>query len=211
LIKKVSANTTLGRLAVKKNPDLSSDSASSSPPTATDRFRDQLGSRQSSGSDGDSEKLLWQGNYCPQALAGPASLATLISVGMIVATLIYEIPGWPISAGVIVLLWVGVVGTYLVRRASIQYELTCQRFIHQSGLIRRRTDRIEVIDIEDVSFVQGPVERIMGIGTIEITSTDRSHPHLTMPGIANVRVVAGQIDDVRRRERKRRSVHIQTM
>jgi len=196
---------------VKNNPDLSSDSGSSPPSTASDRFRDQLGSRQSLGPDGDNEKPLWHGNYAPQALAGPASLAILISVGMIVATLIYGIPVWTITAGVIVLLWVGVVGTYLVRRASIQYELTSQRFIHQSGLIRRRTDRIEVIDIDDVSVVQGPVERILGIGTIEITSTDRSHPHLTMPGIANVRVVAGQIDDVRRRERRRRSVHIQTM
>jgi hypothetical protein len=32
-----------------------------------------------------------------------------------------------------------------------------------------------------------------------------------MPGIANVKEVAGLIDDVRRRERKRRSLHIQTI
>ena len=78
-------------------------------------------------------------------------------------------------------------------------------------MLARRTERIEVIDIEDVSFHQGPVQRMLGIGTIELTSTDRSHPQLIMPGIAQVKTVAGLIDDVRRRERQRRSLHIRSM
>lgn len=198
-------------MAVQKNSEPPVDPEVSASPAARDRFRDQLGSRQNPAGDGETETSLWHGNYSPKALMGPSVLAAIVSISLLTVTVIYAVPSWLISLGLIAVLWVAVAGTYLVRRASIHYELTNQRFMHQSGLVRRRTDRIEVIDIDDVSFVQGPVERLLGIGTIEITSSDRSHPLLVMPGIPDVRQVAGMIDDVRRRERKRRSVHIQTM
>jgi len=71
--------------------------------------------------------------------------------------------------------------------------------------------RIEVIDIDDVSYTQGPVERIFGVGTIQLTSSDRSHPTLSMIGIGEVTEVAGLLDDIRRAERRRRSLHIESI
>jgi membrane protein YdbS with pleckstrin-like domain len=93
----------------------------------------------------------------------------------------------------------------------VHYELTSQRFIHQTGILTRATDRIEVIDIDDVSFTQGPVQRMLGVGRITVTSSDRSHPLLHMIGIGDVKSVAGLIDDVRRKERRRRSLHIEAI
>lgn len=175
----------------------------------SDRFRGSQGS--GSSPDLDVEMSLWEGNYSSRAVAGPAVGALLLTVSLGVVTAFYDVPDWRISASLSALAWAWVTVIYLIRRLSIRYELTSQRFIHQSGLLSRRTDRIEVIDIDDVSFLQGPVERLLGIGTINVSSTDRTHPQLNMPGIADVKRVAGMIDDVRRRERRRRSVHIQSM
>jgi len=73
----------------------------------------------------------------------------------------------------------------------------------------RTTDRIEVIDIDDVTYRQGIVERALGVGTILLESSDRTHPTLILSGIDDVQRVAGLIDDVRRKERRRRGIHIE--
>jgi len=145
------------------------------------------------------------------AMLGYAVALLVASIALIVVSAIYGVPTIPISLIIVGVAWL-ILGTiYSARRFGIHYELTSQRFIHQTGLLARRTDRIEVIDIDDVSFYQGPVQRMLGIGTIDIVSSDRSHPVVKMPGIADVKRVAGMIDDVRRKERKSRSLHIQTM
>ena len=139
---------------------------------------------------------------------GIVVLSIAIVVGAVLAA--DSVPWW-VALAILLVLWVVVAGVYAARRLGMHYELTTQRFVHQSGILSRRTDRIEVIDIDDVSFVQGPVQRLTGVGTIRISSSDRSHPELSMPGIANVREVAGLIDDIRRKERRRRSLHIESI
>ena len=94
---------------------------------------------------------------------------------------------------------------------SVHYQLTTQRFIHKSGILKRVTDRIEVIDIDDVTYEQGIVQRMLGVGKIRITSSDRSHPELVLSGINDVATIADLIDDTRRAERRRRGVHIETI
>ena len=74
---------------------------------------------------------------------------------------------------------------------------------------RRQIGTFEVIDIDDVTFRQGMIERMLGVGTIQLDSSDRTHPRLVLAGIDNVKVVSGMIDDVRRKERRRRSIHIE--
>ena len=68
------------------------------------------------------------------------------------------------------------------------------------------SDRIEVMDMHDVGLNQGPIERIFSVGTIVLTRSDRTHPVLSMIGIAGVGQIAGLIDDIRRKERRRRSL-----
>jgi membrane protein YdbS with pleckstrin-like domain len=179
-----------------------------------ERFRDTLQANR--GAKDASEEDLWQGGYSPKAMIGHWLGAALISVLLLVA--IFLIPGmmfnfiaWAVLAGILALLWGGLGVWLLIRRLDVHYQLTSQRFIHKSGVLRRRSDRIEVIDIDDVTFEQGLVERFVGVGTIKITSSDRSHPELKMYGIDGVQKVADIIDNVRREERRRRGVHIESI
>lgn len=170
---------------------------------------DEMRARQAS--DDEVERSLWEGGYSGKAMLGTWVGCGAISIAILAAAIAWE--SLPFTWGLIgvAVLWLVAAGTYAWRRLGIAYELTTQRFIHQSGVLSRRTDRIEVIDIDDVTYRQGPVQRILGVGEIIIESSDRSHPELRMLGIDNVRKVADLIDDVRRKERRRRSLHIEAV
>ncbi len=186
------------------------------PPTqnAADKFREQIQNTQEMVDDYEPEEELWNGGYSAKAMVGTWLLIAILSVATLILPHLVQIFGFLTflpSLGVIFLVWVVGAVVYGWRRFGVHYELTSQRFIHQTGILTRDTDRIEVIDIDDVSFTQGPVQRMFGVGRITVTSSDRSHPLLHMIGIADVKSVAGLIDDVRRKERRRRSLHIEAI
>ena len=52
---------------------------------------------------------------------------------------------------------------------------------------------------------------MFGVGSIKISSSDRSHPELVLLGIEDVKNIADTIDDVRRKERRRRGLHIESI
>ncbi|MEZ6135528.1 MAG: PH domain-containing protein [Pirellulaceae bacterium] len=160
------------------------------------------------------ERSLWKGGYSPKAMYGTwvisavVTIAILVGVGLLAKE---QRTVWMIAGAVILVWWCIAIGSYIYRRLGVHYELTTQRFIHQVGVLVRRTDRIEVIDIDDVSYTQGIVQRMLGVGTIRITGSDRTHPELVMYGIDKVPEIASLIDDVRREERRRRSLHIESI
>jgi hypothetical protein len=92
---------------------------------------------------------------------------------------------------------------------SVEYRLSSHRFVHKKGILRRKIDRIEVIDMDDIAFQQSLLQRMMGVGDITILSSDISDPKLVLKGIDNVVEVAGKLDTARRKERVRRGVHIE--
>jgi uncharacterized membrane protein YdbT with pleckstrin-like domain len=152
------------------------------------------------------EEDLWSGGYSGKAMVGNWILGGIITIGLIAGMFVNPIIGLAIP-----LLWICLLGLLGFRKFNVHYELTTQRFIHKTGILKRATDRIEVIDIDDVTFVQGIVERMLGVGTIKISSSDRSHPELTMLGIDQVSDIADMIDDIRRKERRKRGLHIEAI
>lgn len=180
---------------------------------ARDRFN--AAAAEKMGADrGAVERSLWKGGYSPRAMYGTWFTAILLTIAAIVLVALFgaEIPNvWLWTGSAILIGWCCVIFLYLSRRWGVHYELTTQRFVHQRGILVRHTDRIEVIDIDDVSYTQGIIQRMLGVGAITITSSDRSHPVLVLYGIDRVPEIAGLLDDVRREERRRRSLHIESI
>lgn len=158
----------------------------------------------------DEETKLWEGGYSGKAMVGSWFLALLATIGLGTAIAFWPEGTW-ILVGLIGAIWLFLILVLAVRKLAIHYELTTQRFIHQSGILTRTSDRIEVIDIDDVTFQQGVVERMFNVGSIKLSSSDRTHPELHLIGIDQVKVVADTIDDARRKERRRRGVHIENI
>lgn len=186
---------------------------SSAPPPPSDASpgeRMRAASRR--GGDSDHEETLWEGSYSPQTMVGPFILAGLVAAGSVVAAVFFpDLTTILVLLAANVLLWLAIYLRYLYVRVSIRYRLTTQRFIHESGILRRVTDRIEVIDMDDITYEQGPIERLLGIGTIKVTSSDRTHPEIILRGIDDVKNIATIMDEVRREERRRRGLHIETV
>jgi membrane protein YdbS with pleckstrin-like domain len=179
-------------------------------PTVRDQFRQSAADRQS---NGEPETAQWEGTYSIRAMFGLWVTAGILTIfGIIVALITIATGfGWLIAIGLIVAMWVGLFLWLWYQQFSVYYELTSQRLIHQKGLLWRTSDRIELIDVDDVTFIQGPIERILDVGTIHISSSDRTHPEIELPGIENVKRIAGKIDDLRREERRRRGLHIENV
>lgn len=183
------------------------------PPTGTtdtrERFQQAAAAKQ--GDDLHEEHDVWEGSYSPKAMVGWWIAAGVLTIAAVVLGVIFLGPHliW-VMLGILVV-WALLVARYLFRRFGVHYYLTSQRFIHETGILWRRTDRIELIDIDDVTFRQGPIERMFNVGTIHLSSSDKTHPEMDLPGIEGVKSVADQIDDLRRRERRRRGLHIEAV
>jgi len=163
------------------------------------------------GNDDEEEEVsLWKGGYSAKAMIGTWVWTAIASVLLIVATVFFP-AGWLVMIPLILLGWIFAGCMLAYRKLGVYYELTTQRFIHKSGILKRTSDRLEVIDIDDVTYAQGLIQRMVNVGTIRISSSDRTHPELVLIGIQDVRVVADTIDDVRRKERRRRGLHIESV
>jgi membrane protein YdbS with pleckstrin-like domain len=163
------------------------------------------------------EQNLWSGAFVAKAMFAWWIACALLSVGLVVVGLFSNTllgdaaPAstiWSVIGGLIALAWVWSTLLCIYRKISVNYELTTQRLIHRHGILIRTTDRIELIEVDDVSFTQGLIERMLNVGKIRVTSSDRSHPVLFMLGIEDVAKVSNQIDDARRTERRRRALMI---
>ncbi len=161
----------------------------------------------------ESEVELWSGAFSSKSMVGSwimgaaVSLLIVISILLIKDLRINEMV-WMFGIGVIVLLWLALAGVAIYRKLAERYELSTQRLKHREGILFRTQNRMELIDIDDVLFRQGPVQALLNVGDIIIDSSDKSHPQLVLRGIDRVAQVVDLIDDARRKERRRRGLHV---
>ncbi|MCA9174158.1 MAG: PH domain-containing protein [Planctomycetales bacterium] len=166
--------------------------------------------------DDEPEVLLWKGGYSGRAMYGSWMVALLFS-SIVAAVCLGVLNKLPLPQRLLLFVlisstvWISLGLLLMYRKLSVRYELTTQRFVHKAGILVRRTDRIELLDVDDVTFLQSIIQRLFGVGTIRIESSDRTHPQLDLIGIADVENVYNTIDDARRRERRRRGLHIENI
>jgi hypothetical protein len=156
------------------------------------------------------EEELWRGGYSSKAMVGAWAICAAISAVLLAAGIFFRLGSyWLILVLVMLLPWLYYLAVLGYRRMSVHYLLTTQRLIHERGILRRVQNRIELLDIDDIAFEQKLLERLVGVGTIRIVSSDRTDPTISLPGIDGVQQVAGVLDNARLAERRRRGVHIE--
>lgn len=163
--------------------------------------------------DDDQEAVLWEGQFSKLAMIGAWIGAGGFTVAAVVVGAVAGFDGrqWGIAVGVVVAVWIALFLRLLYLQYTTHYSLTTQRFVHERGLLWRQVDRIETIDIDDVSVSQGPVERMLGVGTVRVMSSDKTSPQFSLVGIEDARRVATIIDEARRNERRKRGLHIESV
>jgi len=201
------------QLDISAGPSASQEDTAQQPPAGTPAERLLAAARHTGDAEDDREEELWEGGYSPRAMAANWVFSGALTLVLLVVWVwkVRNSTAWLALVAGLLLLWIGQLLVLVYRRMSVHYELTTQRLVHQRGILRRVTDRIELIDVDDITFEQGLIDRLTGVGTIRVISSDRTHPELLLRGIENVREVAAVIDDARRAERRRRGLHIEAI
>jgi membrane protein YdbS with pleckstrin-like domain len=162
-----------------------------------------------SGSPGAKEEVLWEGGVSPRLLARetPGILWAVALTPIAILVLPYALDlarglGRQVRVAIaenlsaIRLVVIGaVLLVSLLRLARVvlrylqlkttRYRLTNQRLTIESGLVSKRVDDVDLRSVQDVALAQSPLERILGVGRLEIVSSDPTRPRLTLTGIAD--------------------------
>jgi len=70
-----------------------------------------------------------------------------------------------------------------VKTKTVRYRISNYRVDFEQGLIGRTIDTLEIWHVEDVRFYQSILDRILGVGTITVISTDDTTPQLILRGL----------------------------
>ena len=108
----------------------------------------------------------------------------------------------PIAVGLLLLLGVW------YKTASTRYRLTTQRLFMQTGLIAKKLEEVELFRVKDVTVSQGFIQRLLGVGSVVVLSTDDTTPRLELAGIPNPVEVKEQIRGAFRAARQREGMRM---
>lgn len=73
------------------------------------------------------------------------------------------------------------------------YTLTDQRLKFTRGVFSKTTEDLELYRVRDTKFEQGVLERMVGLGAIELHTTDETSPLIRLPYIADAEAVREKI------------------
>lgn len=115
------------------------------------------------------------------------TLVGIVLVGApIVAAAVDRTLPWYVSAALVAAALVGPCRIYLLYK-STRYKISNYRVDFERGLLSTRIDSLELWRIDDIAFRQGLVQRLVGVGSIELTSDDKTNPKLVLSSLPNAR------------------------
>jgi membrane protein YdbS with pleckstrin-like domain len=139
------------------------------------------------------ETTLWEDGYSPRAMIGFWILLVITLIVVLVCDLSFQTAAWPWLLPLFLIPAAMLSSRQAYCYYFIRYQLTDQRLITRAGCLVQVTDRVELADVGDVFVKRSPLQSFLNYGTIEIETTDRSHPVLALPGVRNAREVADRI------------------
>ncbi len=113
-------------------------------------------------------------------------------------------------AGVFVISGLVVVGKVIFIVISHRYRLTSQRLFIERGILSRTIDQTELIRVDDVRIYKSMLDRIFGLGTVAILSTDTSDREVVIEGIPEADKLAESIRG-RMRAMRRKSLFVENL
>jgi membrane protein YdbS with pleckstrin-like domain len=152
------------------------------------------------------EQTLWEANPSGLLLLGQAvGVALVVLVLVVLAAFVFPVlsdvgrstwfdasKAWSVLAvvlGAYVLLRGIRIALHAARLRSTRYRLTNQRLVVETGLVTRTLLEVDLRSVDDLVFRQGLMERLLGIGTISVVSSDHNAPRLGLLGVKDPRAI----------------------
>lgn len=79
------------------------------------------------------------------------------------------------------------------RLKSMRYRITTRRIVIEQGIISRRVDNTELYRVKDHTYHRTIGDFFTGCGTIQLDSSDVTHPQLILRGLPNSRALYSKL------------------
>ncbi|MEN0020847.1 MAG: PH domain-containing protein, partial [Planctomycetota bacterium] len=94
----------------------------------------------------------------------------------------------------------------ILKTANTKFNLSSQRLQLEQGVFSKSLEEIELYRIKDTELTRSFVQRILGLGTVVVLSSDTTMPRMEIPSIKGPQDLRDQIRDNVELVRKRRGV-----
>jgi uncharacterized membrane protein YdbT with pleckstrin-like domain len=141
----------------------------------------------------DDEAVYFDGRPFLGGKPGQVISVTVLGILFLLGPLVYHIVAHRSAPGIawIVLCAIGVLLllTPIVLTQQIRYRISNYRIDYERGFLSKDISTLELWHVEDLSFHQTIIDRLVGIGTIRVMSHDDTMPDLRMHGIPDGRKI----------------------
>jgi membrane protein YdbS with pleckstrin-like domain len=139
----------------------------------------------------DREEIYFQGSPLMRGEMGKLVASWFFGILILISPIIWyvfrnEWPLWWMTLAAVIIGAILIVAPILYTR-SLRYRISNYRIDFERGIVSRRIDTLELWHVEDISFRQNLLDRLLGVGTITVISHDESTPRLEMQGLPNPR------------------------
>lgn len=144
--------------------------------------------------DPASEEDLWEGRASWKSVVPLASLWLLVTLVVTIALGVLTNRTAVLTALAVLMV---VLLLLLFRCAwriwSASYKISTQRIFIRRGVLTQTVDQTELLRVDDVKTRQTLIERMLGIGCVEVVSSDRTDSRLLLEDILDPNTVAEHI------------------
>jgi membrane protein YdbS with pleckstrin-like domain len=141
------------------------------------------------------EETLWRGTPSLALVSG--KIFGVIVAAIVIPLILYffydqlaQYAHWIWIILALILLWlIGGIGIAIARIKATIYKVTTQRVIIETGLTTKKVEDIDLRTIDDTQFQQRFIERLLGIGNVTITSSDKVAPNYVLHGVHDPRAL----------------------
>lgn len=153
------------------------------------------------------ETEVWSGTPSQWRHLGLYALCAVVALALLVAAVKLhgtQVPAWVPLALILVPAFIA--GKRCVQTLCEHITLTDQRLILRRGVFNRVTDYVELYRVKDSHCTQTFVERLLGLGTIQLRTTQDSEPLVVLSGMREPEALWNQIRNLVEARRTARGV-----
>lgn len=133
----------------------------------------------------DREQVYFEGSPRIRGELGQFFIFCVIGFAMILGPAFVEIPNW--AWLICFAVGFGVIAFPFALARTTHYRVSNYRIDYEHGIFSKSIDTLELWHVEDIQLHQSLLDRILGVGTINIVSGDESTPKLSINGIPKPR------------------------
>ena len=144
----------------------------------------------------DTTEVIFRGTPS-QAINAPSFLKALVVATIAVTVYVSAHARWPIPWFVLPALLLAIaarVGLVWLSTAFTEIIIDTERITCRQGILSKRISSLELFRIQDVTSLHPWWQRLFGIGTVVVMSSDSNNPEWRLPGMRNAEQLRGNLN-----------------